>query len=196
MVFWEPSHALTNELYVCMNYNHMPVMPNKDSLTTMSFMVFQENNLVTYRGTTGAMLSWGGYASWPAKQVEVHSPANTPDVDVMFAMALLGKIKHTTLYSSKISRVPVDHLTYTTRESAILATGFHVGRIVFPPEISDSLKPDSMLGPSNSLVNERYDFVRRILAAAAAYGSAEQLRVARDHYLTTTNPLTLTEEDS
>ena len=42
-------------------------MPNKDSLTTMPFMLFQENNLVTYRGTTGAMISWGGYASWRAK---------------------------------------------------------------------------------------------------------------------------------
>ena len=51
-----------------------------------------------------------------------------------------------------------------------------------------------MLGPTNPLVNERYDFVGRILAAAGAYGSAEQLKVARDHYLTTTNPLTLTEK--
>ena len=225
-----------NEFYVCMNYNHMPVMPNKDSLTTMSFMLFQENKSVTYRGTTSAMISWDSYASWRAKHpgqkidlsitrpapeapgspntraptpqyvptpnpenpmlLEVHSPANTLDVDVMFAMALLSKIKHLTLYSPKIARVRVSHVTYATRESAILATGFHVGQIFFHPEIPDSLKRDSMLGPSNPLVNERYHFVSGILAAAAAYGSAEQLKVARDHYLTTTNPLTLTERVS
>ena len=45
-------------------------------------------------------------------------------------------------------------------------------------------------------MNERYDFVSRILAAAATYGSAAQLKVARDHYLTTANPLTLTEKVS
>ena len=116
------------EFYVCMNYNLMPVMPNKESLTTMSFKLFQENNLLTYRGTPGAMIFWGGYASWRAKHsghridlsitrhapealaspnsrtptpqyvpapnpenptvVEVHSPANSTDVDVMFAMGL------------------------------------------------------------------------------------------------------------
>ena len=183
------------EFYVCMNYNHMPVMPNKDSLTTMSFMLFQENNLVTYRGTTGAMISWGGYASRRAKHlgqkidlsitrhapeapaspnthtptpqcvpkpspenpmlVEVHSPANTPDVDVMFAMAVLGKIKHITLHSSKIARVRVYHVTYGTRGSAILAADFHVGQIVSHAEVPNSLKRDSMLGPSNLLANER-----------------------------------------
>ena len=41
-----------NGFFVCMNYNHMPLMPNKNSLTTMSFMLFKENNLVTYGGTT------------------------------------------------------------------------------------------------------------------------------------------------
>ena len=128
--------------------------------------------------------------------VEVHSPANNPDVDVMFAMALVGKIKHISLYSSKIARVRVYHVTYATRESAILATRFHVGQIFFHPEVLDSLKRDSKLGPSNPLVNEHYDFVSRVLAAAAAYGIAEQLKVARDHYLTTTNPLTLTEKVS
>ena len=126
--------------------------------------------------------------------VEVHSPANTPDVDVMIAMALLGKIKHITLYRSKIARLRVSHVTYATRESPILATGFHVGRIVCHPEVPDSLKRDSMLGPSNQLVNKSYNFVSRILAAAAAYGSAEQLKVARDNSLTTTNPLTLTKK--
>ena len=90
--------------------------------------------------------------------VEVHSPANTPDVDVMFAMALLGKIKHITLYSSKIARVRVYHVTYATRQSSIFSTGFPVGQIVFHPEVPDSPKRDSMLGPSNLLVNKRYDF--------------------------------------
>ena len=56
-----------NEFYVCMTNNHMPVMPNKHSLTAMSFMLFQEDNLVIYRSTTGAMISSGGYASWRAK---------------------------------------------------------------------------------------------------------------------------------
>ena len=150
-----------NELNVCINYNHMPVMPNKDSLTTKFFMLFQENDLVTYRDTTGAMISWKSYASCRAKHpgqkidltvtshvpeapaspsthtltpqyvltlnqvnpmlVEVHSPAKNLHVDVMFAMALLDKIKHITLYSSKIVRVQVYHVTYATRESAIPA---------------------------------------------------------------------------
>ena len=81
-------------------------------------------------------------------------------------------------------------------ELAVLATGFHVEQIVFHPEVHDSLKRDSMLGATNPLMNERYDFVSRILAAAAAYGSAEQVKVARNHYVTTTNPLALTEEAS
>ena len=52
--------CIYNEFFVCINYNHMPVMPNKHSLTTMSFMLFHENNFVTHRGTTSAMISWGG----------------------------------------------------------------------------------------------------------------------------------------
>ena len=58
----------------------------------------------------------------------------------MFAMALLGKIKHVTPYSSKIAHVCFYHVTYLTRESAILATGFHVGQVVFHQEVPDSLK--------------------------------------------------------
>ena len=83
--------------------------------------------------------------------VEVHCPANTADVDVMFAMALLGKIKHITLSSSKIARVRVYHVTYATRESAIPTTGLHVGQIVFHQEIPDLLKRDSMLDPLKSM---------------------------------------------
>ena len=116
--------------------------------------------------------------------VEVHSPANKPDMDVMFAMALLGKIKHISLYSSKIARVRVYHVTYVIQEYAILATGFHVGQIDFHPEVPDTLKRDSMLGPSNPLLNGHYAFVSRDLAAAVAYVSAEQMNVAINHCLT------------
>ena len=56
-----------HEFYVCMNYHNTPLLPQRDSLTSMSYMLSQENNLVTYRGTTGAMISWGGYSSWRSK---------------------------------------------------------------------------------------------------------------------------------
>ena len=56
-----------HEFYVCMNYHNIPLLPQRDSLASMSYMLFQENNLVTYRGTTGAMISWGGYTSWRSK---------------------------------------------------------------------------------------------------------------------------------
>ena len=41
------------EFYMCMNYHNQPVLPQRDSLTSMSYMLFQGNNLVTYRGTAG-----------------------------------------------------------------------------------------------------------------------------------------------
>ena len=50
-----------------MNYHNIPLLPQRDSLTSMSYMLFQENNQVTYRGTTGAMISWGGYSLWRSK---------------------------------------------------------------------------------------------------------------------------------
>ena len=51
-----------------MNYHNIPLFPQRDSLTSMSYMLFKENNLVTYRGTTGAMITWGGFSSWRSKQ--------------------------------------------------------------------------------------------------------------------------------
>ena len=50
-----------------MNYHNISLLPQRDSLTSMSYMPFEENNLVTYRGTTGAMISCGGYSSWRFK---------------------------------------------------------------------------------------------------------------------------------
>ena len=55
------------EFYVCMNYHNIPLLPQRDSLSSMSYMLFQKNNLVTYRGTTGAMISWGWLSSWRSK---------------------------------------------------------------------------------------------------------------------------------
>ena len=52
---------------MCMNYHNIPLLPQRDSLTSMSYMLFQENNLATYRGTTGAMISSGGYSWWRSK---------------------------------------------------------------------------------------------------------------------------------
>ena len=40
-----------------MNYHNIPLLPQRDSLNSISYMLFQEDNLVTYRGTTGAMVS-------------------------------------------------------------------------------------------------------------------------------------------
>ena len=48
-----------SEFNVCMNYSHIPVMLNEDSLTMM----------VTCWGTMGAIISWGGYALWRAKHL-------------------------------------------------------------------------------------------------------------------------------
>ena len=56
-----------HEFYLCMNYHNIPLLPQRDSLTSMSYMLFQENNLVTYRGTTGAMISRRGYSLWRSK---------------------------------------------------------------------------------------------------------------------------------
>ena len=46
-----------HQFYVCMNYHNVSLLPQRDSLTSMSYMLFQENNRVTYRGTAGAMIS-------------------------------------------------------------------------------------------------------------------------------------------
>ena len=223
-----------HEFYVCMNYHNTPLLPQRDSLTSMSYMLFQENNLVTYRGTTGAMISWGGYSSWRSKHpghkvdlsasprkmhkdappppspmkacfnplpeppdpelVEVHAPSSTPDVDVMFGVSLLGKIRHISLFSAPMAKVRVYRVKYAHYESALLAEGFTVSQLVFHPECPDTAARDNLLAPANPLVSEAQDFLSRVIEAATAYGSAEQLSLARDHYLSTSKPLSLTEK--
>ena len=154
------------EFYVCMNYHNIPLLPQRDSLTSMSYMLSQKTNLVTYWGTTGAMLSWGGFSSWRSKQpgqkmdlsvspqnvhmdvpprpslvkacfnplpeppdpelVAVHAPSSTPDVDVMFGVSLLGKIRDISLFSAAMAKVRVYQVKYVHKESALLAEGFTV----------------------------------------------------------------------
>ena len=223
-----------HEFYVCMNYHNTPLLPQRDSLTSMSYMLFQENNLVTYRGTTGAMISWGGYSSWRSKHpghkvdpsasprkmhkdappqpspvkacfnplpeppdpelVEVHAPSSTPEVDVMFGVSLLGKIRHISLFSAPMAKVRVYRVKYAHYESTLLAEGFTVSQLVFHPECPDRTARDNLLAPANPLVSEAQDFLSRVIQAATAYGSAEQLSLARDHYLSTSKPLSLTEK--
>ena len=217
-----------------MNYHNIPLLPQRDSLTSMSYMLFQENNLVTYRGTTGAMISWGGYSPWRSKHpghkmdlsasprnvhkdappppspvkacfnplpeppdpelVEVHAPSSTPDVDVMFGVSLLGKIQHISLFSAPMAKVRVYRVKYVHHESALLAEGFTVSQLVFHPECPDTAARDNLLTPANPLVSEAQGFLSRVIEAATAYGSAEQLSLARDHYLSTSKPLSLTEK--
>ena len=223
-----------HEFYVCMNYHNILLLPQRDSLTSMSYMLFQENNLVTYRGTTGAMISWGGYSSWrsrhpghkmdlsasprnvhkdvppppsPVKScfnpltelpdpelVEVHAPSSTPDVDVMFGVSLLGKIGPISLFSTPMAKVRVYRVKYVHHESALLAEGFTVSQLVFHPECPDTAARVKLFGPANPLVSEAQDFLSRVIEAATAYGSAEQLSLARDHYLSTSKPLPVTEK--
>ena len=57
------------EFYVCMNYHNIPLLPQRDSHSSMSYILSQENNLVTYRGTTGAMIFWAGFSSWRSKHL-------------------------------------------------------------------------------------------------------------------------------
>ena len=194
-----------HEFYVCMNYHIIPLLPQRDSLTSMSYMLFQENTLVTYRGTTGAMISWGGYSSWRSKHPghkmdlsasprNVHAPSSTPDVDVMFGVSLLGKVGHISLFSAPMAKVRVYRVKYAHHESALLAEGFTVSQLVFHPECPDTAARDNLLAPANPLVSEAQDFLSRVIEAATAYGSGEQLSLARDHYLSTRKPLSLTEK--
>ena len=53
---------------------------------------------------------------------------------------------------------------------------------------------DNLLAPANPLVSEAQDFLSRVIEAATAYGTEEQLSLARDHYLSTSKPLFLTEK--
>ena len=219
---------------MCINYHNIPLLPQRHSLTSMSYMLFQENNLVTDRGTTGAMISWGGFSSWRSKHpgqkmdlsvspqnlhmdvppppsavkacfnplpeppdpelVEVHAPSSTLGFDVMFGVSLLAKIRHSSLFSAAMAKVPVYRVKYVQKESALQAEGFTVSQLVFHPKCTDTAARDELLGPTNPLVSEAQDFLPGVIVAATAYGSAEQLGLARDHYLSTTKPLSLTEK--
>ena len=231
---WKSIPRTHHQFYVCMNYHNIPLLPKRDSLTSMSYMLFQENNLVTYRGTTGAMISPGGYSSWRSKHpghkmdlsasprnaqkdvppppspvkacfnplpeppdpelVEVHAPSSTPDVDVMFGVSLLGKIQHISLFIAPMAKVRVYRVKYVHHESALLAEGFTVSQLVFHPEFPDTAARNNLFGPANPLVSEAQDFLSRVIEAATAYGSLQQLSLARDHYLSTSKPLSLTEK--
>ena len=65
---------------------------------------------------------------------------------------------------------------------------------MFLPKCPDTGARDKLLGPTNPLVSEAQDFLSPVFEAASAYGSAEQLRLAREHYLSTSKPLSLTEK--
>ena len=216
---------------MCLNYHNIPLLPQQDSLTSMSYMLFQENFLVTYWGTTGAMISWGGFSSWHPGQrmdlsvspqsvhmdvspppspvracfnplpeppdpelVEVHAPSSTPDVDVMFAVSLLGKIRHISLFSPAMAKVRVYRAKYVHKESGLLAEGLTVSQLVCHTECPDTAARHKLVGPTNPLVSEAQDFLSRVFEAASAYGSAEQLGLARDHHLSKSKPLSLTEK--
>ena len=126
--------------------------------------------------------------------VEVHAPSSTPDVDVMFGVSLLGKIRHISLFSAPMAKVRVYHVKYVHHESVLLAEAFTVSQIIFHPECPDTAARNNLLGPANPLVSEAQDFLSRVIEAVTAYGSAEQLSLARDHYLSTSKPLSLTEK--
>ena len=68
-----------------------------------------------------------------------------------------------------------------------------MSQLVFHPECPDTVARDNLLAPANPLVLEAQDFLSRVIEAATAYSSAEQLCLARDHYLSTSKPLSLTE---
>ena len=123
--------------------------------------------------------------------VEVHAQSSTPDIDVMFRVSLLGKIS---LFSAAVAKVRVYRVKYVHKESALLAEGFTVSQPVFHPECPDTAARDKLLGPTNPLVSEAQDFLSRFIEAASAYGSAEQLGLARNNYLSTSKPLSLTEK--
>ena len=65
---------------------------------------------------------------------------------------------------------------------------------MFHPECPDTMARDKLLAPTNPLVSDAQDFLSRVIEAATAYGSAEQLGLARGHYLSTSKPLSLTDK--
>ena len=77
---------------------------------------------------------------------------------------------------------------------ALLAEGFTVSQLVFHPECPDRAARDNLLGPANPLVSGAQDFLSRVIEAATAYGSAEQLSLARDQ--STSKPLSLKEKNA
>ena len=112
----------------------------------------------------------------------------------MFGVSLLAKIRHISLFSAAMAKVRVYQVKYVHKESALLAEGFTVSQLVFHPECPDTAARDKLLGPTNPLVSKAQDFLSRVIEAATACGSAEQLALARDHYLSTSKPLSLTEK--
>ena len=64
----------------------------------------------------------------------------------------------------------------------------------FTPSAPTRPRVTTFFAPANPLVSEAQDFLSRVIEAATAYGSAEQLSLARDHYLSTSKPLSLTEK--
>ena len=65
---------------------------------------------------------------------------------------------------------------------------------MFHPECPDTAARDKLLGPTNPLASEAQDFLSRVIERATAYGSAEHLGLAGDHYLSTSKPHSLTEK--
>ena len=98
------------------------------------------------------------------------------------------------MFSAPMAKVRVSPVKYAHYESALLAEGFTVSQLVFHPECPDTAARDNLLAPANPPVSEAQDFLSRVIEAATAYSSAEQLSLARDHYLSTSKPLSLTEK--
>ena len=103
----------------------------------------------------------------------------------MFGVSLPGKIRHISLFSAPMAKLRVYRVKYVHHRSALLAEGFTVSQLLFHPECTNTAARDNLLGPANPLVSESQDFLSRVIEAVTPYGSAEQLSLARDHYLST-----------
>ena len=103
--------------------------------------------------------------------VEIHAPSSTPDVDVMFGVSLLGKIRHISLFSAPMAKVRVYRVKYAHYESVLLAEGFTVSQLVFHPECPDKAARDNLLAPANPLFRKPrtsyHESSRRRLPTAA-----------------------------
>ena len=100
--------------------------------------------------------------------VEVHAPSSTLDIDVMFGVSLLGKIRHISLFSATMAKVRVYRVKYVHKESALLAEGFTVSQLVFRPKCPDTAARDKVLGPTHPLVSEAQDLLSCVIKAASA----------------------------